>query len=209
MNQLKAFNFQLLKDQCCSVYVSSIGLFVLTLVAHPPLPRPLLLCMKTELITHKPSLKAFLQYFAVMLGFVSVLVPVLYLIFNQGEPFLEYFRSAAVLYFFLPLFNAGSFAFASRKHQLTIYGVDNAAQVADWAVELLQKNGLRAKTVTGSNTVLESDKKLLRSCGNWFGAELVEVRHEQEEVIITGHSKYVDIPESKIRFGNAALQFKS
>lgn len=158
--------------------------------------------MKTETIAYKPDFKSFLAYFAVMFGLFTVMAVTIYFIFSYGEPLLEFFNSLFFIYLALPIVNAISFGYGARKHQFIISEVDDPAHVADWAVALLKEKGMRVKS-SGENkpTVLESSNKYFRLFNNWFGTELLEVSTSEYEFTATGHFRYIDILDSRIKFG--------
>ncbi|MEJ8801596.1 hypothetical protein [Pontibacter sp. H249] len=163
--------------------------------------------MKTEMIAYKPNFKSFLIYFALMFGLFTVMIVTYYLIFEDEEAFTDYLTGFFYLYFFIPVINAASFAFSTRKHDYIISGIDDPIHVANWAVELLQQKGMRIKATTGNSTVLESGNKFFRWLNNWFGTELIAISASEYEVVATGNFRYIDILDSRIKFGN--VDFKN
>lgn len=157
--------------------------------------------MKTETIAYKPSFKAFLLYVALMFGIFSFMTLVFYLFLEKEESFTDYLSQFFYFYFLIPIFNAAAFAYSTRKHDFVISGIDDPAQVANWVVELLQQKGMRIKSTTGSGTTLESGKKYFRWLNNWFGKELITINATEYEVIATGNFRYIDILDTRLKFG--------
>ncbi|WP_162427284.1 hypothetical protein [Pontibacter pudoricolor] len=92
-------------------------------------------------------------------------------------------------------------AYSSRQHQFCVSGLKNAAAVTEWTIESLKKEGLRVRTVNGNEFVLESKKKYNRTLGHWLGTELVKVTYTNHQVKATGHYRYTDVLNSRIRSG--------
>ncbi|WP_299824059.1 hypothetical protein [uncultured Pontibacter sp.] len=165
--------------------------------------------MKTEILAYKPAFKSFLLYFALMFGLFSVLTVGFYLLLENDKAFTEYLSSFLYFYFFIPVFNAAAFAFSTRKHDFIISEINDTAHVANWAVELLQQKGMRIKSAAGNSTVLESGKKIFRAFDNWFGAELITISATENEVIATGNFRYIDILDTKLKFGKVDFKNQS
>jgi hypothetical protein len=158
--------------------------------------------LQTEIVAFKPELKHFLSYVAVMLGLFAVIAVTFYFIFSYGEPVTNFFTPLFFIYLTLPFIQGASFGYSARKHQFIISDLDNPEHVADWAVALLKEKGMRVKSSGENNTlVLESGNKYFRMCNNWFGTEQLQINTSENEFIATGHFRYIDILDTRIKFG--------
>ncbi|MEJ8801594.1 hypothetical protein [Pontibacter sp. H249] len=129
-----------------------------------------------------------------------------YLIFSAGEPIKEYLKSAAFILLFLPVINSITKAYSDRKYTFIVSEVDDTACVKNWAVSILQQNGMRIKSATAQQTVLEPDKKFFRWLNHWFGTELVKVNYSEHKFSATGHYRYIDVLDSKARFSRTSFR---
>ncbi|MEJ8801595.1 hypothetical protein [Pontibacter sp. H249] len=161
--------------------------------------------MKTHLYAHNPKLTIFLKFWLLTLSLMMLLVAAFYLLLNQGEQIKDYVRSAGPILFILPLINGIIGAYNGRKHTFTIRQVDDPSHAAVWAVELLQKNGMRIKNEQPQQTVLEPTSSVLRWFGNRFGTEQATVSYTENAVTVAGNFKYIDIVDTKIKFGRVAF----
>ncbi|WP_139337820.1 hypothetical protein [Pontibacter indicus] len=100
-------------------------------------------------------------------------------------------------------------AFSFQKHTLTITGIAEPEQVAEWAVRFLQKEGRETISERDAETVLASPNKFFRLFHYWLGAELVHVRYTPDHVAVTGHYRHIDLIESKIKFGKLDFSFQN
>lgn len=162
--------------------------------------------MKVETIPYKPSFKAFLLYFGLMFSLFSVMAVGFYLALEREKSFTEYLTSFFYLYFLIPLINAAGFAYSTRRHDYFISDIKDPALAANWAVEFLQKEGMRIKSVEGNSTVLESGKTFFRALNNWFGTEVIVVSADEHEVKASGNFRYIDLLDTKIKFGNVPFR---
>ena len=162
--------------------------------------------MKIQTYTHKPELKVFLKSLVLMLFLMTVLAMVFYLIFNSGESVKEYLKSAAFILLFIPVINSITKAYSDRKYTFTVSEVDDTVHVKNWAVNILQQNGMRIKSDTAQQTILEPDRKFLRILNYWFGTELVKVNYSEDKFSATGHYRYIDVLDSKARFSRTSFR---
>ncbi|WP_299824061.1 hypothetical protein [uncultured Pontibacter sp.] len=162
--------------------------------------------MKTHTYAHSPKFSVFLKFWLLILLLMLLLVAAFYLLFNQGEPLKDHIRSSGPILFILPLINGVIGAYNGRKHTFTITEVADTAHVAGWAVDLLQKNGMRIKNTQQTITVLEPTSSFLRWFGNRFGTEQAIVNYTENAVTVSGNFKYIDIVDTKIKFGRVAFQ---
>jgi hypothetical protein len=107
---------------------------------------------------------------------------------------------------FFPVITSVFHAYASRKHQLSISGVRNPEEAALWTTRFFRNEGMQIKSSHDNKFVLESNKKYNRALGHWFGTELVEVTYTDHEVITSGHYKYTDALDTKLRFGKVMFK---
>ncbi|GAB3203836.1 hypothetical protein ABID22_001993 [Pontibacter aydingkolensis] len=162
--------------------------------------------MKTHTIAHSPKFTIFLKFWLLILFVMLLMGAIFYLFLNQGEPLTDYLKSSGLILFILPLINGIIGALNGRTHTFTITEVDDTAYVANWAVGLLQKNGMRIKSKHQNQTVLEPTSSFLRWLGNRFGTEEASISFTENEVIIAGNGKCVDVVDTKVKFGRVAFQ---
>ncbi|RAU82473.1 hypothetical protein [Pontibacter arcticus] len=162
--------------------------------------------MKVETIPYKPSFKAFLLYFGLLFSLLSVMIVGFYLALEREKSFTEYLTSFVYLYFLIPLLNAVAFAYSTRRHDYFISEINDPALAASWVVAFLQKEGMRIKSEDGNRTVLESGKTFFRALNNWFGTEMITVSATEHEVIASGNFRYIDLLDTKIKFGNVPFR---
>lgn len=161
--------------------------------------------MKTKLLAHNPKFKIFYRFWLVQFIFMLVIASVFFLIVDDGETLWDYLKSVGFIVLVLPIINSFISTNSARRHTFTITEVEDTTNVADWAVELLLKNGMRIKAEHQNETILEPAKSVLRWFGNRFGTEQATVKYTDNEVTIAGHSKYIDIIDSKIKFGHVTF----
>jgi hypothetical protein len=162
--------------------------------------------MQTQTYIHKPEFKVFFKFWLSISLLMLLLVTIFYLIVNDGEPFKSHLNSQWPILFVLPLLNAIIHAYGARKHTFTLSDVDGSAHVTLWAIELLQKNGMKVKSEHQNQTILEPAKGLAKWFGNKFGTELVTIEPTTNKIAITGKYKYIDIIDTKLKFGQVAFK---
>lgn len=166
--------------------------------------------LKTEILAYKPELKNFLGYFAVMFGAFTVMALILYFTFSYGEPVTGFFSPLFFIYLTLPFIQAAAFSYSARKHQFTISNVDNPKQVTEWAAALLQEKGMRVEAAEENEPiVLVSGNRYFTMFNNWFGTEQLQLSTSENEFIATGHFRYIDILDSRIKFGKVDFHFQN
>ncbi|NEM97096.1 hypothetical protein [Pontibacter burrus] len=162
--------------------------------------------MKTQTYTHEPEFSMFLRFFGFMFGAMLLIVTVMYLIFEFGTPVLDYLRSVGFMFILYPVVSSIIGAYGARKHTLTISEINDPARVADWAVELLEKNEMIVVVKQQSQTVLQPTGGFYKWYARMFKTAPATVSYNMQAVTITGLSKHVDIIDTKIKFGR--VEFK-
>ena len=162
--------------------------------------------MKTQTYIYNPEFKVFLKFWLSISLLMLLLATILYLIVNDGEPFQAHLRSNWPILFVLPLINSIIHAYGARKHVFSLTDTDDPTHVANWALELLQKNGMNVKSENQNKTVLAPTKGIPKWFGNKFGTELVTVESAADKIVITGKYKYIDIIDTKLKFGQVAFK---
>ncbi len=162
--------------------------------------------MKTNIYTHNPEFKVFLKFWLLIFSFFLLLLTIFYFIINDGEPFQDHLKTNALMLLLLPVINSIINTYGARKHSFTISDVDDTGHVASWAIDLLQKNGMKVKTEHQNQTILEPANGISKWFGNKFDTELVSVEATADHVAIIGKYKYIDIIDTKIKFGKPTFK---
>lgn len=169
--------------------------------------------MELALTKHRPQLKHFALVLALSILFYALVLMLVYLVFwlvassaTLHEFWLDVSSSAGLWLF--PVAGGIIHAFSFQKHTLTITGIAEPKQVAEWTVGFLQKEGREILSEHDAETVLASQNKFFRLFNYWLGAELVHVRYTANHVTVTGHYRHVDLIESKIKFGKPDFSFQ-
>ena len=118
--------------------------------------------MKTQSYTHNPEFRVFFKFWLFISILLLLFTAIFYLVVNDGEPFQAHLISNWPILLILPFINSIINAYGACKHSFTISNVEDTSHVARWAVELLQKNGMRIKSEQESQTILEPAKGLPR-----------------------------------------------
>src|SRR5690606_35623255 len=132
------------------------------------------------------------------------IITLFYFLTSFGQPISAYFEALGSLWFmalFIPLFNSAIHTYATRLHTLTISEINDPAYVANWAVELLEKNTVKLEQESASEKVLMPTGRYARFFNRFFNTEVVSINTEPGQVHITGLYKYVDILDARIKFG--------
>lgn len=161
--------------------------------------------MKTKIDTSKLNISILFKFWIVQFSFILLVITVFYLVAFFGDSVTEYLKSVGVMALALPIVNSLVSAYSARKHTITITEVDNPAQLASWAIELLLLNGMNINSELKYQTVLEPKSNFLKWFGNRFGTELAIVSYTENQVTIAGNFKYIDIIDTKIKFGRVAI----
>ncbi len=162
--------------------------------------------MKTQTYTHNPEIKVFLKFWLLIFSFLLLLITIFYLIVNDGEPFRDHLKVNGLTLLLLPVINSIIHAYGARKHSFTISDVDDTGHVASWAIDLLQKNGMKVRTEHQNQTILEPANGISKWFGNKFDTEIVSIEATADNVAITGKYKYIDMIDTKIKFGQVAFK---
>ncbi len=162
--------------------------------------------MKTNIYIHKPEFKIFFKFWLLIFSFLLLFITIFYLIVNDGEPFKDHLKVNGLTLLLLPVINSIIHAYGARKHSFTISDVDDTGHVASWAIDLLQKNGMKVRTEHQNQTVLEPANGISKWFGNKFVTELVSIEPTADSVVITGKYKYIDIIDTKIKFGKPTFK---
>ena len=162
--------------------------------------------MELAITKHRPQLKHFALVLMLSMLLYGLLLMLVYLVFwlvASSATLHEFWQdlSSSTGWWLFPVAGGIVHTFSFQKHSLTITGIGEPKQVADWAVHFLQKEGREIVSEHGAETVLASTNKYYRLFSYWLGAELVHVRYTTEHVIVTGHYRHIDLIESKIKFG--------
>lgn len=158
--------------------------------------------MKLESRNLKPDLRTFLGLFILSIVLTLVLRAILHLStsWNAFEVNSSLWWFNLIIY---PLGISIGVTLGARRIQLKIADADNIEKAKNWTLEYFSKNGLRIRENNSSGTTLESTNSFGRLFNNWFGTELVSVRHIDNEVIIEGPFRHVDSIDSKLRFSKS------
>ena len=155
--------------------------------------------MKLESGYLKPSLRTFIGLFVISIVLTLVLRAILDLStsWNAFE-MNSFFWWLNILIF--PFGISLGVTFGARRHRLEITNPDAMENIKNRTLEYFLKNGLRIQVNSDNGTTLESTKSFNRLLDNWFGSELVSVRHIDNRLIIEGPIRHVDSIDSKLRF---------
>jgi hypothetical protein len=164
--------------------------------------------MQSTVISYRPKFLQIVLSMLVIVALYALAGGAFYLIASllDDASFYSYLDSSWPLILLFPVMCSVIYAYSSRKHQFYMSGLNNPAAVTEWTIELLEKEGLRVRTVNGNKFVLESKKKYNRTLGHWLGTELVKVTCTDHEVKAVGHHRYTDVLDSKIRSGKLRVR---
>ncbi len=164
--------------------------------------------MHFSTVAYSPRPVQILLSLGVMVLLYSLVGGVFYslAIICQDASFGAYLQKSWLVVLGFPLVSAVFHAYAARKHEIRVVGVSKPMVAAEWAVRFLAREDMRVHSMLSGCFVLESTKKSNRLLRHWFGSELVYLKYFEDEVIVTGHQRFIDALDTKLRFGKVAFK---
>jgi len=155
--------------------------------------------MKLESGYLKPSLRTFLGLFILSIILTLTLRAILHLSTSWNA----FDINSSLWWFNLIIYPLGvslGVTFGARRLRLEITDTVDLEKAKNRTLEYFSNNGLRILENTSNGTTLESTNSFSRLLDNWFGTELVSVRHNDNKLIVEGPFRHVDSIDSKLRF---------
>ena len=155
--------------------------------------------MKHELRNLKPKPRAFFGFFILSIALIFMLGTILHLSTSWNA----FETNSILLWSNLPIFSlvfSTGATVGTRRLQLQITDAEEIEKVKNMSLEFLLNSKLRIQENTSNGTTLESTTRFYRLMYNWFGTELVSLRHIDNRLIIEGPFRHVDSINLKLRF---------
>ena len=155
--------------------------------------------MKLESGYLKPRLQTFLGLFILSI----ILTLVLRAVFHLSTSWTAFEINSPLWWFnviIFPFTISLGVTFGARRFRLEITDTDDIEKAKNRTLEYFSNNGLRIIENTSNGTTLESNNSFSRLLDNWFGTELVSVRHSANKLIVEGPFRHVDSIDSNLRF---------
>jgi hypothetical protein len=144
-----------------------------------------------------PQAFVFLKFLAIFLLVFAPLGALLYY-FTEPVSFREWLNQWLINLMLIPIGIAIGLTYSARKYRLTIKNIDDVESLRIWIIDVLNKSGLKLKAFEDV-VVFESVNPSNRFLNHWFRSEFVFVRITENRIDVTGHYRYVDIIELKLK----------
>ncbi|MCA6079084.1 hypothetical protein [Fulvivirga sedimenti] len=151
--------------------------------------------MNLEIKTKHPQFNVYLNFFGLFI-IPFVFVGLLIAIFSDDLPISYYY-----IFFMLPLVLAVALTFSSRPFTLRIDSVVAMDKLEDYVMEYLVSENLMTVDEDVAGIRMQSTRKIYQMLNDWFGTEIVKIIRTPLYMEVTGHRRYVEGLEAKLRYG--------
>ncbi|MEJ2006316.1 MAG: hypothetical protein P8X57_15440 [Cyclobacteriaceae bacterium] len=151
--------------------------------------------MYIVLKTAPPKFNIFLSYLGICsVAGIAIAIPIVALSSDITV-------STIVILLFWPLAAAAALTYSSRRFAVRIDEVGNMDKVNDYIMDYLVSEELMTVSEDAGGIWMESTKAWNRWFQHWFGTERIRIVRTPLYIQVSGHRKYIEGLESKLRYG--------
>ena len=106
---------------------------------------------------------------------------------------------------FIPIGGAIGYTFDSRNMQINIDHITEMPNLKKSVLSFILRKKLKIKKDNESEIALQSSKFYDQFFNDWFGADLVTIKSNQDQMTIFGSKRVLDSVETALRNGKMAV----
>jgi hypothetical protein len=160
--------------------------------------------MKIEISYAGADIRIFLKY--LVLGLIPFWsIGSLVYMFTAANPFDGLIYSWWTSLIFIPIGGAIGYTIGSRKMQIDIDDFIEMPNLKKSVLDFLLRKKLKIKEDNASEITLQSSRVYDQFFNDWFGADLVTIKSNQEQMTIAGSKRVLESLETALRYGKVVV----